>query len=185
MIEAELKAELRDPAAVRGALDTRADGVTETYRDVYYDQGDGWPMRAAGRELRVRVVESPGGERRILTYKDPSEHESGSKAEHELLVSDAATMGVVLERLGYQPSIRITKCCTNYHLEHSGRKLLATLVTVPELAGRTYLEVETMAAEGDVDAALDVVRQVLAEVGVSADELTDELYMDAVVKARG
>lgn len=183
MIEAELKAELRDPAAVRAALDALASGVVEVYRDVYYDQGDDQPMRAAGRELRIRVVESPRGERRILTYKDPSTHESGSKAEHELEVSNAATMGTVLERLGYQPSIQITKHCANYRFDRDGRELLATVVEVPELAG-TFLEVETLADPAEVDEALNAVRQVLAELGVDEDELTNELYTDAIRRAR-
>ncbi|HEX5253429.1 MAG TPA: hypothetical protein VFW69_06080 [Mycobacterium sp.] len=46
----------------------------------------------------------------------------------------------------------------NYRFTAQGHDLLATVVTVPELARRTFIELETVADPGDVDAALDVVR---------------------------
>ena len=91
--------------------------------------------------------------------------------------------GAILRRLGYVMSAELTKRCVNYRFEVSGRRILATVVTVPELGG-TFLEVETLAEPADLDAALDVVRQVLADLGVTDDELTGELYTDAVRAAR-
>ena len=62
----------------------------------------------------------------------------------------------------------------------------------PNLAGRaasteiegTFLEVETIAAEHDVDQALAAVRELLNELGVGRGELTTDLYTDAVRAAR-
>jgi len=62
--------------------------------------------------------------------------------------------------------------------------MLATVVTVPELDG-TFVELETMAAEDDVDAALADIRAVLADLGIGEEDLTTEQYTDAVLEARG
>ncbi len=61
--------------------------------------------------------------------------------------------------------------------------MLATLVRVPELDG-TFLEVETMADEGDLAAALRDVREVLGELGIGEQDLTTEQYTDAVAARR-
>jgi adenylate cyclase class 2 len=55
---------------------------------------------------------------------------------------------------------------------------------VPELEG-TFLEVETQASDDEVPSALAAVRRVLADLGVSDQELTTETYSDAVRAARG
>ena len=57
MIEAELKARVREPDALRGRLRRLADEERSTYRDTYYDR-PGRDLTAEGRELRVRVVDT-------------------------------------------------------------------------------------------------------------------------------
>ncbi|WP_399099976.1 hypothetical protein [Streptomyces sp. 11x1] len=90
----------------------------------------------------------------------------------------------VLEHLGYVPAIVFEKRCRSHAFEAYGRPMLATLVRVPELDG-TFLEVETLVEEeAEVGAALDDIRAVLEELGVSPEELTRELYTDAVAAAR-
>lgn len=59
----------------------------------------------------------------------------------------------------------------------------ATLVRVPEIDG-TFLEVETIVDEDAVSAALDDIRAVLAELGIGSEDLTRELYTDAVAAQR-
>ncbi|MDH6579036.1 adenylate cyclase class IV [Kitasatospora sp. MAP5-34] len=62
--------------------------------------------------------------------------------------------------------------------------MLATLVRVPEIDG-TFLELETLVEEeADVPAALEAVRGVLHRLGIEDDDLTNELYTDAVAAAR-
>jgi adenylate cyclase class 2 len=182
MIEAELKARLRYPGEVRSRLERLAEGEPATYWDVYHDRHD-HTLDHLGCELRVREVETATGRKVRLTYKDPSEHASGSKPEWEVGVDDAGTASLILARLGYPPALSFTKRCTNFRFTHSGRDVLATVVEVPELDG-TFLEVETLCEPEDLDTALEVVRQVLTELGVGGDELTDELYTDAVKAAR-
>ncbi|MEU7904089.1 class IV adenylate cyclase [Actinoplanes sp. NPDC049118] len=183
MIEAELKARLADPDAVRSALAGRAEVEKAIYRDTYYDTPDG-ALDRAGRELRLRTVETPDLVRHLLTFKDPAVDEaSGSKPEHETTVAAPTAVAHMLDALGYGASIAFTKDCENYRFSDGGREFLATVVRVPEIEG-TFLEVETMAEEHDVDQALAAVRDLLGELGVAPAELTTELYSDAVRAAR-
>lgn len=185
MIEAELKARVADPGSVRALLQAAA-GEPERvrYADTYLDRvGE---LAADGRELRVRTVSSPAGERSLLTYKGPVLDEvSGSKSEAETLVQDPAAALAVLTGLGYAPTIAFAKDCENYRLStDTGRAVLATLVTVPELTG-TFLEVETMAEdEADMRAALFELRTLLLDLEIGPDMLTAELYTDAVAASR-
>ncbi|MFJ9626648.1 class IV adenylate cyclase [Streptomyces sp. NPDC101175] len=183
MIEAELKARVHAPEAVMGRLDERATARSEVYQDTYFDRPDG-SLTKADQELRVRTVHGPDGTRTVLTFKGAVvDEESGSKPEAETRVEDADAVYTILRGLGYTPVIAFSKRCRNYDFEARGRRMLATLVRVPEIDG-TFLEVETMADEDDVTAALDDVRAVLAELGIGPDDLTRELYTDAVAAQR-
>ena len=184
MIEAELKARVRRPEEVLASLDKLAGGVAEVYQDTYYDLPDG-SLMAGDRELRVRTVHGPESTRSVLTYKEARVDEaSGSKPEHETAVEDPGAVHAMLRGLGYVPAIAFEKRCRNYEFTAEGRAVLATLVQVPELGG-TFLELETMADEGDLQAALADVREVLADLGVGEEDLTTEAYTDAVAAARG
>ena len=179
MIEAELKARLRDPEAVRAALAARAEAEAATYRDTYYDSPNE-DLDRSGRELRLRSVEAVGLVRHLLTFKEPAVDEaSGSKPEYETAVGAPLAVDHLLRALGYRPSVELTKECENFRLSTGGRDFLATLVRVPELED-TFLEVETMAEEHDVGQALAAVRELLGQMGVTDAELTTELYTDAV-----
>jgi adenylate cyclase class 2 len=184
VIEAELKARLNDPAAVRAALDQRADAEKATYRDVYYDTAAG-ELDRDGREIRLRTVETGHSVRHLLTFKEPAvEEASRSKPEHESTVATPAAIAQMLGSLGLKPAVELTKECENFRFDGpDGREFLATVVRVPEIEG-TFLEVETMAAENQVSDAIAAVRDVLHQLGVSDEELTSELYTDAVRNVR-
>jgi adenylate cyclase, class 2 len=180
VIEAELKARVRDPDGLHARLSDLAAGERSVYRDVYYDH-PGRDLAAAGRELRLRVVESAGGTRSLLTFKEPAvDAASGSKPEHETQVSDPVAVGVLLAGVGLEVVVGFEKHCTNYRFSRQGRQLLATVVTVPELDG-TFIELETMTEPGDVDAALADIRAVLLRLGVDSGDFTTEQYTDAVM----
>jgi adenylate cyclase class 2 len=182
-IEAELKARVRDVPALLAALDERAKPEKATYRDRYFDSADG-AFTAAGHELRIRTVETDRGVRNVLTFKQPSiDAASGSKPEYETTVGDADAAESIVLGLGYRPMIAFSKHCSNYRWQQGGRDLLATVVTVPEIEG-TFVELETITeTESDLSAALEVVRTTLAELGITNDDLTTELYTDAVAAA--
>lgn len=184
MIEAELKARVHAPESVLKRLDERATGRAEVYQDTYYDDPAG-RLERGDEELRVRTVHGTDETRTLLTYKGAKVDEaSGSKPEHETSVSDPEAVHAMLRGLGYVPVIAFEKRCRNYDFEANGRKMLATLVRLPEIDG-TFIELETLADEDDVEAALDDVRSVLGELGIEKDDLTTELYTDAVKASRG
>ncbi len=184
VIEAELKARIHAREAVMRLLDERATARVEVYRDTYYDRPDG-SLEKAGQELRVRTVHGADETRTVLTYKGAAvDEQSGSKPEHETRVEDADQAHAILRGLGHVEVIAFEKQCRNYDFEARGRQMLATLVRVPELDG-TFLEVETLVDEDDVTAALGDIREVLADLGVGAEDLTRETYTGAVAAQRG
>lgn len=185
-VEAELKALVRDPEHIHAALSRRVAGERSTYSDRYFDYPDrGWTRQ--GNELRVRTITDDLGQTRaILTFKQPAvDHTSGSKPEHETTVEDADVLVTVLTALGVEQTIAFEKRCVNYRFTTQGRDLLATVVTVPELAGQTFLELETLTDPDDADDALDVVRSILRELGIEDNDLTTQAYTDAVATQRG
>lgn len=183
MIEAELKAELREPERVRAELERHAAGRAEVYADTYYDTPDR-SLSRGDRELRVRTVTGAHGSRSLLTYKDARVDEaSGSKPEYETRVDDPAPVHAMLRGLGYEPFIAFEKHCRNYALTLSGRSMLATLVRVPEIGGH-FIELETQAEEDDLHAALADVRAALAGLGIADGDLTTQTYTGAVAAAR-
>ncbi|WP_242910073.1 class IV adenylate cyclase [Actinomadura terrae] len=148
------------------------------YRDVYYDRPDG-SLREQGYELRVRVIESDGTRRSVLTFKEPAvDARSGSKPEHETTVGDPAVLETTLRALRAEPWVRLGKHCRNYRFRAHGREMLATLVE------GTFVEVEAIVAAPEVGMALEEIETVLAGLGVTAEDLTTELYTDAVLDAR-
>ncbi|WP_053802782.1 class IV adenylate cyclase [Streptomyces rimosus] len=184
MIEAELKARVREPAVVRERLGRMAVGRDEVYRDAYFDT-PGADLEAGDRELRLRTVDGPDGTRALLTYKEARVDEvSGSKPEYETGVGDPAAVRVMLNGLGYTETLAFEKHCRNYEFTAYGRPMLATLVRVPEIDG-TYVEVETqVSGERELRSALGDVRAVLDALGVGEGDLTAELYTDAVRERR-
>ncbi|MEI5098701.1 class IV adenylate cyclase [Streptomyces sp. PmtG] len=184
MIEAEFKAHVRAPDLVMGDLDRRAPARVEVYQDTYYDRPDG-SLEKADQELRVRTVHGPDGTRTVLTFKSAAvDEESGSKPEHETTVEDAEATHALLRGLGHVAVIAFEKRCRNYEFEARGRRMLATLVRVPELNG-VFLEVEALVDETEVTAALADIRAVLAELGIGDGDLTRETYTGAVAARRG
>lgn len=184
MIEAELKARVRDPEHVMRQLEQMAEGRHEVYQDTYYDDPAG-NLSAQDKELRVRTIHGPDSTRSVLTYKgarvDPV---SGSKPEHETRVDAPEAVHAMLHGLGYVPAIAFQKRCRNYEFSIHGRSLLATLVQVPEIAGN-FLEVETMVQEDkELSAALEEIRSVMNELGIRKEDFTTELYTDAVAAGR-
>jgi adenylate cyclase class 2 len=183
VIEAELKARVTDPETLSRALGRLASGERSTYRDVYYDYPAG-SLAASGRELRVRVMETAGTGRTILTYKEPAaDQASQSKPEHETTAASAEVLDVVLSALGLVHVVAFEKHCVNYRFTALGRDMLATLVTVPEISG-TFIELETMADDEDLSTALADVRAALSGLGISDDALTTDTYTGAVMRAR-
>lgn len=183
-IEAELKARVRDPERVRALLGERAAEESSIYADTYLDTPDR-ALTRDGRELRVRVVTRADMTTTLLTYKDAVvDAASGSKPETETTVADLEAMRAILTGLGLEVLIAFEKHCRNYRFTARDRPLLATLVHVPELAG-TFIEIESIVGtQAEVEPALEVIRSVLAELGIGREDETTETYTAAVAARR-
>ncbi|MFJ9389815.1 class IV adenylate cyclase [Nocardioides sp. NPDC101246] len=183
LVEVELKAKVGEVEYVRAELERLAPGVDETYHDTYYDLADE-TLTARDQELRVRTVTNDAGSRSLLTFKTaPVEEASGSRPEHETELADPAVADTVLKALGAEEVIAFRKLCRNHRFTAERRDVLATLVEVPEIEG-TYLEVETLSPDDEVESALTTIRTVLARLGIGDGDLTNETYTGAVAAAR-
>jgi adenylate cyclase class 2 len=184
VIEAELKARVRDPGALHEQLRRLATAEASTYRDTYYDL-PGQDLTTTGRELRLREVILSSGERRsLLTYKEAAvDAASGSKPEHETGIESPSAIDVMLRGLGLEHLVAFEKHCTNYRFSVDGHDMLATVVTAPELDG-TFIELETMADPENTSDALASIRIVLTNLGITDDDFTTEQYTDAVLRSR-
>lgn len=184
-VEAELTAVVRDPDAVRAALARRAEAERSVYADTYYDRPDG-SMDRDGYELRVRTITTGGERRTVVTYKEPPvDASSGSKPEHETAADDPQVMATIFTALGLVELISLEKWCDNYRFTADGRDMLATVVTIPELEGETFIELETMAERAELTAALRSLRAVLDGIGVTEDDAVRKSYTDMVAEKRG
>jgi len=181
-IEAEIKANVRDAEHVHARLREWAEPEVAVYSDAYFDRDR--TLTDADQELRVRSIQTDSESTTLLTYKGAVvDAESGSKTELETTGGDPDTLKAILEALGYTVFVAFDKHCTNYRFTRHDRKLLTTVVEVPQIDG-TFIEVETLISDSDdLDAALALVRDVLDELGITQADETRDAYTDAVLAA--
>ncbi|MFD8496438.1 class IV adenylate cyclase [Amycolatopsis sp. NPDC059657] len=183
-VEAELTAVLRNPDEVRAALGARAEAERCTYSDTYFD----WPdhrLTEGDYNLRVRTVSQDGSTRTLLTFKEPrtgaSKH---AKPEHETEAGDAEVLRTIFHGLGLVERIAFQKHCENYRFTDRGHDLLATVAEIPDLAGQTFLELETIVEPEHVTEALTAIRAVLHDLGITDEDLSTESYTRRVAARR-
>ena len=180
-IEVERKARVADPDRVKALLAHRAGSEASTYDDTYYDWPDGRLERDGGQELRVRVIETDDNQRRVLLTYKATMLDRSSTPEFETTVGDASAIDAILTGLGLVHLVAFQKYCWNYTFRAHDHDIKATVVQVPELAGETFLEVETIVdTPTQTSAATAAVHNVLTDLGLTDKDLTDELYTDRV-----
>jgi adenylate cyclase, class 2 len=184
-IEVERKARVAHPDKVRALLAQRADAEASTYHDTYYDWPDGTLEHDGRQELRVRVVETANDSQAILTFKGTPLDDT-SVPEFETTVDDPVAADEILTGLGLVHLIRFQKHCRNYTFRSGSYDVKATIVQIPELDDETFIEVETIVETADqTPPATRAIHDVLTSLGLSDQELTDELYTDRVRTQRG
>ena len=181
-IEAEIKAHVRDAADLHARLRQWSDPEVAVYSDVYLDRGGA--LAADDRELRVRRVRVDDDTTTLLTYKgEVVDAGSGSKTEVETAVADADALIDIVKALGYEAVVAFDKHCTNYRFTRGDRSMLATVVEVPQIEG-TFIEVESLVPDSDdVGVALDAIRDVLDDLGITRADETRDTYTGAVLTA--
>jgi adenylate cyclase class 2 len=175
--EVELKFPLSDPARLRAKLD--AVGASppreEVHRDLYFAH----PARSfpdTDEALRLRHV----GETNRITYKGPKiDAASKTRIEVEARLADgvetAAAMAEVLQRLGFRPVAEVRKLRQERSLSYRGRDVVVTADDVEQVG--SFAELETIAEEGDVTAARQVLEALAQELGLEGSIRTSYLEM--------
>jgi len=186
-VEVELKAHVRDRNRVLRVLDQLATAETATYQDTYYDTPEG-ALARAGKEFRARTIHVGDQQTLLLTFKEPKLDSSG-QPEHEVVVAaDPNQLSAILTGLGYVPVIAFTKLCTNYRLTRNSSSILATVVQLPEIGDKTYIEVEcvlSVAEEPHIASTAETLRSFMIDVlGLDEATFTDDTYTGAVRKHR-
>ena len=174
MYEVELKVPA-DHEAVRARLaELDADPVDHvTQEDTYYDA----PHRdfaETDEALRVRrETRVTDDETTVeLTYKGPLvEAESKTRREIETAVADADDADAILAAVGFDPAATVRKERERFAVE-------GYTVTLDSVAGvGEFVEVETEADEGEVEAARDGAVAVLRALGLDPDDQIRTSYL--------
>ena len=145
MIEVEVKASVKDFAAVREKLKIlcAVKIKKEHQTDVYYNA----PHKDFGETdeaLRIREIPEDGEKRIILTYKGAKlDNVSKTRKEIEVDVSDAKNTALILENLGFRRAAMVKKDRDIFHID----KFIVTLDMVYDVGN--FVEIETEAHEDD------------------------------------
>ncbi len=166
--ELELKAVVGDPASLAARLEKA--GAKRTFRGVMRDRRYDLPGRellSRDQVLRVRSFEPVSGSdaRAELTWKGPTRRTNGYKEREELQldVADAAAVGEIFTRLGYEVSDAIDRCVEYYEAAGAAVRI--------EWYPRMDVLVEVEGTPADIEKA--VVATGIARTEFSADRLLD------------
>lgn len=119
--------------------------------------------------LRVREFDS----RCTLTYKGPK-IDDHTKTRQEIKIAlpsqedDARQVAALLEALGFLPVAQVRKTREIFRLQWESRWLVVALDEVASLG--SFLEIESMAHQYDLDAARAAVQSLADRLGVDASE---------------
>lgn len=175
MLEVELKYPVADFDALRCRLVALHAAPTPTVQqtDAYYNH----PARdfaLTDEALRIRTV----GGSAVVTYKGPKQGGvAKTRLEHELPLADATAekWAEVLTLLGFNAVTTVRKTRTTYLLPSDGREVEVTLDEVAGLG--SFVEVESIAKDGDTQAAEASVLAAAESLGLSDPEPRSYLEM--------
>ncbi len=162
MREIELKAVVADISAKSTLLE--AAGATLVFegalRDQRYDTSD----RSLGSKdevIRVRTYRSASSSRTVVDWKGPVDTSTGYKVREEISagISDAAELGVILEKLGYIVVNEIDRRIVQY-----------------ELGGATirFEEYPRMDTLVEVEGSPEAIENAIVALGMSRGEFTND-----------
>lgn len=161
-------------AAIGGTFARR-----ERQTDLYFSH-PARDFRLTDEALRVR--DSNGVV--FLTYKGPrGEDEVKTRPEFEVVVAGEVSgqrpIQELLERLGFLPVARIAKSRDLFELTRGQQAVLIALDEVERLG--SFLEIEVIAAESDVEAARHLVRELSRELELGSP--TKDSYLKMILTA--
>jgi len=168
--EVEQKFPIDDAESLRSKLSELSAAAAEPVEqvDTYFSH----PARdfaQTDEALRVREFDS----RCTLTYKGPK-IDDHTKTRQEIKIAlpsqehDARQIASLLEALGFLPVAQVRKTREVFRLQWDSRPLVVALDEVASLG--SFLEIESMARQHDLDAARDAVQSLAERLGVDASE---------------
>jgi adenylate cyclase class 2 len=182
-IEVEQKFRVSDLSKIAASLDqlgTPIEPVREE-RDVYFAH----PSRdfaATDEALRIRR----SGERGFITYKGPK-LDATTKTRREIDLPLGGTSGDVIrwhaliEALGFRPVAEVCKQRCKAFVPWLGRSVEVSLDTVDGVG--TYVELELITTEEDMDAARKCLASLAAKLGLVENERRS--YLELLLRAKG
>jgi predicted adenylyl cyclase CyaB len=172
VLEVELKAVARDPAATRERLE--AAGATLTFagrmEDRRYDTPDGrFARRDVVIRLRVYRPSNGGPPETHLDWKGASSSDSGYKVRDELstMVGDAGTLASILDRLGFMVTREVDREIWQYRLG-------AAMVRFEQ-----YPRMDVLL---EVEGSPDAIEHAIVTTGIARSQFSDERLLDFVAR---
>ncbi|MDB4638222.1 MAG: class IV adenylate cyclase [Planctomycetaceae bacterium] len=148
---------------------------TQTHIDRYYNH-PAKDFAETDEALRLRSI----GDRNVITYKGPK-IDLVTKTRQEIEVDYArgadsvVQLAQVLTLLGFRESLTVHKTRRVFHLDWHEREVEVLLDNVEGLG--EYAEIETIALEGDQDAAKECVLSLAEKLGLEESERRSYLRM--------
>ncbi|MBU0928656.1 MAG: class IV adenylate cyclase [Spirochaetes bacterium] len=178
MMEIELKARVRDAAAVAERVSGFASYARDFDKSDEYWHGPDWRFVRGTKGFRLRM----DGERAIVTFKQ-KRNDGGIEInrETEFEVSDAVAFKALVERIGCEPFYRKRKSGKAY--EYDGCTI--ELVRVDGVGD--FIEIERLVERDDpaeIALAQGSVRAILAMSGVPDGEIEGRSYSELVLAAQ-
>jgi adenylate cyclase class 2 len=189
VLEVEIKARVdapRDTArALRQAGFASAGEVYE--KDIYFN-GPDRDFRKTDEALRLRArISVDGGVKNHITYKGPKQKaDAKTREEIETGIASYEDMQAILRRLGYRPSVTVSKK-RGYYKYHGGgaaESIAAGDVTIclDEVEGLgSYIELELMMEDGEDGAAAgETLSRLLSLLRIDQNACTQKSYAQLV-----
>lgn len=189
MLEVEIKAdlgelkkeEIQGSAAEMGFVP--ADSLQEI--DIYFNGNDRNFIKT-DEALRLRSCRNltTGSSETFITYKGPKlDQKSSTRQEYETAVGNLAVMRNLLTALGYKEVFTVDKMRREWKMPSADGKAAVTLCLDSVAGLGDYLELETLTkAEGERDAAVEQLLQLLDKLGISRDHLTRKSYLELLMQ---
>jgi predicted adenylyl cyclase CyaB len=191
VIEVELKAHVRDRAAVEAAVAAYARplGLVDK-RDAYW-HGPDWRLNRGTRGFRVRS-ECPAGSgaggaaSTIVTFKTKrSEGGIEINREREFEVSDPEAFVEFAQRLGCEPFFEKRK--RGFAFKSGGLGFCEATIEIVEVEGLgDFIEIEVLLEEEEpsmVALAQGEIRALLARAGVGEEDIESRFYSELLIAA--
>jgi len=173
-LEVEVKAKVEDVARLRRKIKLVADFIkTESRGDDYFRlEGKGYPSKA----FRIR----DDGKKLVVNFKKHLTHlwKEGVvvKREFEFELSDGKHLDnflALLQDFGFREWVKKRKQTEKY-LHKKDKRIVIEINHVKHVG--TYLEIEYLAKEKDVEKARKKILETLAEIGVTKDQIDNVGY---------